>query len=97
MEEDLTQELEPFFKWFDIFLEEKYFLKKIDELALRKNFEKAIEYRNKLLLFQKLIYMHVYSNLEIDPSDSKKSLQELTVLIKKYFPCLITSARFTCS
>jgi len=75
---------------------EGFFLKKIKDLSLKENFEKAIEYRNKLHLFQKLIYMRVYSNLEIDPSDSTKSLQELTVLIKKYFKKIKTLKRIEC-
>lgn len=75
---------------------EKYFLKKIDKLSFNENFEKAIEYRNKLLLFQKLIYMHVYTNIDMDPLDSSNLLGGLFVTLKKYFKNLKTLRRIEC-
>ncbi len=75
---------------------EKYFLKKINKLSLEENFEKAIEYRNKLLLFQKLIYMHVYANIDIDPLDSSKLLGSLLAVLKKYFKKIKTLKRIEC-
>ena len=75
---------------------EKYFLKEINDLSLKNNFEKAIEYRNKLLLFQKLIYMHIYTNIDMDPLDSSKLLDSLLAVLKKYFKNLKTLRRIEC-
>ena len=75
---------------------ERHLLLKIKELAQKKMYEDAIQYRNRLLLFQKLIYINLYSNLETDIVSTKISLKELQVYLKKYFPNLRSLKRIEC-
>lgn len=75
---------------------ERHLLLKIKHLAQINRYEDAIQYRNRLLLFQKLIYMNLYSNIETENVSTKTSLKELQDFLKKYFPNLKNLKRIEC-
>ncbi|MFH1827525.1 MAG: GIY-YIG nuclease family protein [bacterium] len=63
---------------------EKDLLNKIKTFSQKENYDQAINYRNKLLLFQKLIYMHLY-NSDSENKIFKSPLKNLKLFLSKYF------------
>ena len=75
---------------------EKFLYKKIVDFSSMKKYEKAIDYRNKLFLFQRLLQQHLYSDVDNYKDKSIKAIYELKKILIKYFPSIPTLKRIEC-
>ena len=75
---------------------ERSLLKGIQDYSKNNNFEDAINIRNKLILFQKLILQQIFSNTNYDPTINFGFLKDLSKVFKKYFKNLKSLNRIEC-
>src|SRR3989344_4461586 len=75
---------------------ERSLLKGIQGYSKNNNFENAINIRNKLILFQKLILQQIFSNTDYDPTINFGFLKDLSNVFKKYFKNLKSLNRIEC-
>jgi len=73
---------------------EQVLYKQISAFSVLRNYEKAIFYRNKLFLFQKLIRQQIYSDIE--KGFNQNNLIRLKLLLIKYFPNIKSLNRIEC-
>ena len=69
----------------------KVLQQKINKLAKNNQYEEAIIIRNKILRFDRLLDLR--DDLEFSPNDNENKLEEMLVVLKKYFSQLIKLAR----
>ncbi len=75
---------------------EKFLYKKIVDFSSMKKYEKAIDYRNKLFLFQRLLQQHLYSDIVNYKDKSMKAINELKKILIKHFPSIKSLKRIEC-